>query len=201
MIKALIQTMRPRQWTKNGFVFFALVFDHQLFIVDSLLRTIAVFFLFSLISSAVYIVNDIADVKGNEISPDEVFAAFKAEYLERDTPYKLVEFSTDSREGRKVACCASMIIDGQAREHARTGNGPIDLGPLAGTVSEVGGLFPWGATLAVSGSVTLVYDYSARIVNPGGGGTTPEPASALLAAVGLAAALRAGRSTRRKQAL
>jgi 2-isopropylmalate synthase len=72
------------------------------------------------------IVNDIADVKGNEISPDEVFAAFKAEYLERETPYKLVEFSTDSREGRKVACCASMIIDGQPRELAGTGNGPID---------------------------------------------------------------------------
>ena len=69
MIKALIQTMRPRQWTKNGFVFFALVFDHQLFIVDSLLRTIAVFFLFSLISSAVYIVNDIADIDADRQHP------------------------------------------------------------------------------------------------------------------------------------
>ncbi len=72
------------------------------------------------------IVNDIADVKGNEIAPDEVFAAFKAEYLEREAPYKLVEFSTDPREGRKVACCATMVIDGAQRELAGTGNGPID---------------------------------------------------------------------------
>ena len=72
------------------------------------------------------IVNDIADVKGNEIAPDEVFSAFKAEYLDRESPFKLVEFSTDSREGRKVACAASVVIDGVTRELAGTGNGPID---------------------------------------------------------------------------
>jgi len=72
------------------------------------------------------IVNDIADVKGNEITPDEVFTAFKAEYLERDAPYKLVEFSADSRPGHQVACRATMLIDGASRELTGTGNGPID---------------------------------------------------------------------------
>jgi hypothetical protein len=39
MLKALLKTMRPRQWTKNIFIFAALVFDKQLFAPDSFLRT------------------------------------------------------------------------------------------------------------------------------------------------------------------
>ena len=61
MIKGLFKTMRPRQWAKNIFIFAALVFDKQLFVLNSLLRTLEGFLLFCLISSAVYIFNDIAD--------------------------------------------------------------------------------------------------------------------------------------------
>jgi hypothetical protein len=46
MLNALIKTMRPRQWTKNGFVFFGLIFDKQLFLIDPFLRTLAGFGLF-----------------------------------------------------------------------------------------------------------------------------------------------------------
>src|SRR5512139_399465 len=69
MLKALIKTMRPRQWTKNGFIFFALIFDKQLFILEPFLRTLAGFFLFCLISSAVYLYNDIADVEADRNHP------------------------------------------------------------------------------------------------------------------------------------
>ena len=62
MLKALLKTMRPRQWTKNIFIFAALVFDKQLLIFHALLRTAAGFVLFCLISSAVYIFNDLADI-------------------------------------------------------------------------------------------------------------------------------------------
>jgi 4-hydroxybenzoate polyprenyltransferase len=69
MLKALIKTMRPRQWvTKNIFIFAAIVFDKQLFVVDSFLRTLAGFALFCLISSSVYIFNDIADVEADATS-------------------------------------------------------------------------------------------------------------------------------------
>ena len=71
MLNALLKTMRLRQWTKNGFVFFALIFDKQLFIVDSFLRTLAGFFLFCLISSAVYLLNDIADVEADRQHPEK----------------------------------------------------------------------------------------------------------------------------------
>ena len=71
MLKALIKTMRPRQWTKNGFIFFGLIFDKQLFIVEPFWRTVAGFFLFCLISSAVYLFNDIADVEADRNHPEK----------------------------------------------------------------------------------------------------------------------------------
>jgi 4-hydroxybenzoate polyprenyltransferase len=73
MLKALIKTMRPRQWTKNGFIFFALIFDKQLFLLGPFLRTLAGFFLFCLISSAVYLFNDIADMETDRNHPEKKF--------------------------------------------------------------------------------------------------------------------------------
>lgn len=71
MLKALIKTMRPRQWPKNGFVFFALIFDKRLFMLDPFLRTLAGFLLFCLISSSVYLFNDIADVEADRNHPEK----------------------------------------------------------------------------------------------------------------------------------
>jgi len=71
MLNALFKTMRPRQWTKNVFIFAALVFDKQLFVVDSFLRTLAGFALFCLISSCVYIFNDLADVEADRQHPEK----------------------------------------------------------------------------------------------------------------------------------
>ena len=69
MLKAIIREMRPRQWAKNVFIFAALVFDEQLTQQGPLLRTIAGFILLCLISSAVYIMNDIADVESDRQHP------------------------------------------------------------------------------------------------------------------------------------
>jgi 4-hydroxybenzoate polyprenyltransferase len=71
MLTALIKTMRPRQWPKNIFIFAALVFDKQLLQVDSFLRTLAGFGLFCLISSTVYLFNDIADVEADRQHPEK----------------------------------------------------------------------------------------------------------------------------------
>jgi len=71
MLTALLKTMRPRQWTKNVFVFFALVFDKQMLQPVPLARTIAGFALFCLISSAVYIFNDLADIETDRMHPEK----------------------------------------------------------------------------------------------------------------------------------
>jgi 4-hydroxybenzoate polyprenyltransferase len=69
MITALIRSLRPRQWIKNGFIFAALVFDGQLAQVGPLLRTLAGFIVFCLASSSVYLINDLADLAEDRLHP------------------------------------------------------------------------------------------------------------------------------------
>jgi 4-hydroxybenzoate polyprenyltransferase len=71
MLRALLKSMRPRQWPKNAFVYAALVFDQQLFHLEAFLRTTAGFILFCLVSSAVYIFNDLADIESDRQHPDK----------------------------------------------------------------------------------------------------------------------------------
>jgi 4-hydroxybenzoate polyprenyltransferase len=61
--------MRPRQWPKNGFVFAALFFDRQVLQIGSILQATLAFILLCLISSAVYIMNDLADIESDREHP------------------------------------------------------------------------------------------------------------------------------------
>ncbi|MEW6030655.1 MAG: decaprenyl-phosphate phosphoribosyltransferase [Chloroflexota bacterium] len=69
MLKALLKTMRPKQWAKNVFLFAALVFDRKLTNTDAIFHTVAGAMAFSLLASAVYIINDIADVEADRQHP------------------------------------------------------------------------------------------------------------------------------------
>jgi len=73
MLIALIKTMRPRQWTKNLVLFAALVFDRQLRFdnLPAVLRTMAGFLIFCLLSGVVYIINDILDAEADRQHPDK----------------------------------------------------------------------------------------------------------------------------------
>ncbi len=70
-LKALVREMRPKQWLKNGVIFAALVFDRQLgpSHLEAVLRTLAGFVVFCLLSGVVYIVNDIADIEADRQHP------------------------------------------------------------------------------------------------------------------------------------
>lgn len=68
-VYGLLRTLRPRQWIKNGFVFMALLFDEKLFVWPLLLRTTVAFILFCMISSTVYIINDLADLEKDKLHP------------------------------------------------------------------------------------------------------------------------------------
>jgi len=69
LLPGLIKTMRPRQWSKNVFVFVAIFFDRQLNEPASVLRAGAAFILLCLMSSAVYIMNDLADIENDRQHP------------------------------------------------------------------------------------------------------------------------------------
>ncbi len=71
MFQLLLKTMRPRQWTKNLVIFAALVFDGQLLDFRAGLRTFIGFIIFCLVSGAVYIINDLADIEADRRHPEK----------------------------------------------------------------------------------------------------------------------------------
>jgi 4-hydroxybenzoate polyprenyltransferase len=60
-LPASIRLLRPKQWTKNVFVFAALIFSKKLLDPHSFLLAIRSFFAFSFTASFIYVMNDIAD--------------------------------------------------------------------------------------------------------------------------------------------
>lgn len=68
-VSALFLSLRPKQWVKNFFIFFPLIFGQKLFSFPSNLRTLEAFFLFSLAASAGYLINDIMDLKKDKFHP------------------------------------------------------------------------------------------------------------------------------------
>jgi 4-hydroxybenzoate polyprenyltransferase len=69
MLRDILKSMRPTQWLKNVFILPALVFDRQLFYFPALLRTAIGFLLFCLLSSAIYLLNDVADIESDRKHP------------------------------------------------------------------------------------------------------------------------------------
>jgi 4-hydroxybenzoate polyprenyltransferase len=61
--------MRLSQWTKNGIVFAALVFDGKLSQPDLVWRTVLVALCFCLVSSGVYLMNDLVDIEKDRQHP------------------------------------------------------------------------------------------------------------------------------------
>ena len=83
-LKALLRTMRPKQWLpKNGIVFASLVLSEAglALNLNAILRAIAAFIIFILISSTAYILNDLMDIEKDRAHPTK-----------RNRPYHPVNF-------------------------------------------------------------------------------------------------------------
>lgn len=65
----LLRLLRAHQWVKNIFVFAGIVFARKLTDTTALAQTVAGFGLFCLISSAIYILNDIRDREEDRLHP------------------------------------------------------------------------------------------------------------------------------------
>ena len=67
-MRALVVSLRPRQWVKNLFVFAGLVFSQQLF-TPALWTALAAFAVFCGLSGAIYLLNDVADRERDRLHP------------------------------------------------------------------------------------------------------------------------------------
>lgn len=69
MLIGLIRTARPRQWIKNLSMFAALFFSGLMFEADYFIRVVWAFGLFTLVTSCIYILNDIVDSPQDKLHP------------------------------------------------------------------------------------------------------------------------------------
>jgi 4-hydroxybenzoate polyprenyltransferase len=65
---AVLQSLRPRQWVKNFFVFAGLIFSQQLFTAEAW-HAVTAFALFCGLSGAIYLLNDVADAEKDRLHP------------------------------------------------------------------------------------------------------------------------------------
>ena len=69
-MRAIVLTIRPRQWTKNVlFVFPAILFDAKLLELDSLARVVSACILLIMVSGSIYIFNDLFDREQDRLHP------------------------------------------------------------------------------------------------------------------------------------
>jgi 4-hydroxybenzoate polyprenyltransferase len=65
----LIESLRPKQWTKNLFLFAGVFFSGQVFVPEQILKIFLGFFLFVLASGGIYLLNDIIDIESDRVHP------------------------------------------------------------------------------------------------------------------------------------
>lgn len=69
MLIALLKSMRPKQWIKNGFLFVGLFFDRQITNIPALIEILFGAILFSTLAGCIYIINDLSDIEADRKHP------------------------------------------------------------------------------------------------------------------------------------
>jgi decaprenyl-phosphate phosphoribosyltransferase len=72
-IISLIKLIRPQQWVKNTFLFVPIFFSGDFFDTDRMLMLFLGFVAFSIVSSAVYVLNDFKDIEADKLHPVKQF--------------------------------------------------------------------------------------------------------------------------------
>jgi len=72
------------------------------------------------------VIQDHTDTVGGEIEPAKIWEIFKSEYIERETPYELVTFSSKTSADGHDEQSVELIVRGDRRTFEGEGNGPVD---------------------------------------------------------------------------
>jgi len=69
LLRVLLRAMRPKQWLKNGLLFVAPAAALKLTDGGLLLKVVTAFIIFCLVSSAIYLINDLVDIESDRRHP------------------------------------------------------------------------------------------------------------------------------------
>ena len=67
MFRSVIQLIRVKDWIKNIVIFFPIIFSSNFYSLENIINVLVAFFIFSLTTSSVYILNDILDYKDDKL--------------------------------------------------------------------------------------------------------------------------------------
>ncbi len=81
MLKHLLYSMRPKQWSKNALVFAGLLFAQDFLILDKMIKALAAFVLFCFVSGSVYLLNDVIDREKDALHPQKKHRPIAAGHL------------------------------------------------------------------------------------------------------------------------
>ncbi len=101
MLFELLRLMRPHQWVKNGFVFTGLLFGHAWHDSALVWQVVWVALAFSLVSSCIYIINDIVDREQDRMHPKK-----------KNRPLAKGTVSIGSAVGLAIALAVSAVVLG-----------------------------------------------------------------------------------------
>jgi 4-hydroxybenzoate polyprenyltransferase len=82
-ILAILTSMRPKHWVKNLVVFAALIFAVEFTQARSVVLAIVAFFLFSMLASSIYLINDVFDYDSDRMHPIKKFRPIASGELPR----------------------------------------------------------------------------------------------------------------------
>jgi decaprenyl-phosphate phosphoribosyltransferase len=92
-LRAFVQAMRPRHWVKNGFVLVPLVFSGRFRDGESWVLSVLATLSFCLLSSAIYLLNDLCDAEAD-----------------RNHPVKRLRAVASGRLSRKLAAAGAGVL-------------------------------------------------------------------------------------------
>ena len=90
ILKNLVKLMRPKHWLKNVLVFISITFSGRLLELNTLFKNIGGFLAFSLLSSAIYTLNDIRDVEADRQHEVKKYRPIASGAVNTDSAYLLV---------------------------------------------------------------------------------------------------------------
>lgn len=89
-MKTYLKLMRIHHYIKNILIFLPLIFSHQLFNVEYFIKTVYGFIAFSLMTSVIYILNDVKDIENDRNHPTKKNRPLASGAITKSNAYRLL---------------------------------------------------------------------------------------------------------------